>query len=340
MIIPFFITHAGCPHQCVFCNQKNITGELRPPDPSSLPHSIRKFLEVRGDGQPAQVAFYGGSFTALPVDTQRSYLEAVRPFIRSGAIESIRLSTRPDFITHDILAFLKQYSVTTIELGAQSMDDEVLRRARRGHTSSDTRNAFQLIRAESFVAGLQLMPGLPGDTPDTFRETVTQVISLKPDFIRIYPALVIKDTPLTELYRAGRYAPLSLEEAVVQCHTAVKRFEQAGIEVIRVGLQPTEELERPGTIVAGPWHPAFRQLVDSLRFLEAMSALLTRGSASGAVTFFVNPADISSAIGQKHGNIKKIKEQYGMDAKIMSDTAVPRGAVRTSTSCNAADVGL
>ena len=340
MIIPFFITHAGCPHQCAFCNQKNITGRNEPPDASSIHPSISRYLEARRDKKAVQVAFYGGSFTALPIEDQISYLESVQPFIRSGDIESIRLSTRPDSITPDILAVLKRYGVSTIELGAQSMDDDVLSRTGRGHTTADTRKACDLLRAQGFTLGLQLMPGLPGDTPETFRETVSQVISLKPDFVRIYPALVIKETPLAELYRTGRYAPLSLDAAVLLCHKAVARFEQAGIVVIRVGLQPTAELERPGTIIAGPWHPAFRQLVESVRFLETMSELLPRSSTSGAVTFFVNPADLSSAIGQKRRNLHTIKDRYGRDARIMADPAVPRGSVRTNASCNTAEVGL
>jgi histone acetyltransferase (RNA polymerase elongator complex component) len=340
MIIPFFITHAGCPHQCVFCNQKNITGEQTAPEPSSLPEQIERYLATRAPNKQVHIAFYGGSFTALPLAVQKSYLEAVRPFIVSGKVESIRLSTRPDSITPDILAVLKQYGVSTIELGVQSMDDEVLSHSGRGHTSVDTRKASDLIRAEGFTIGLQLMPGLPGDTPETFQETVTQVISLKPDFVRIYPVLVIKGTPLAELYRTGRYSPLSLDDAVLLCHEAVERFQLAGIEIHRVGLQPTAELERPGTIIAGPWHPAFRQLVESSRFLEAMSALLLCCSSSGAVTFFVNPADLSSAIGQQRRNIHAIKDRDGVDAKILADPAVSRGAVRKDPSCNAVEVRL
>ena len=340
MIIPFFITHAGCPHQCVFCNQKKITGRNTPSDASSIPPSIERYLDANSDSEPVQVAFYGGSFTALPLAEQKAYLDAVRPFIDSGRVKSIRLSTRPDSITTGILDLLKRYSVTTIELGAQSMDDEVLSRSRRGHTSVDTRNAFNLVRKNGFTAGLQLMPGLPGDTPETFEATVSQVIALKPDLVRIYPALVIKETPLAELYRTGRYVPLSLDEAVQLCHKAMARFERAGIEVIRVGLQPTAELERPGTIIAGPWHPAFRQLVESSRFLESMSAFLPSRGISGAVNFFVNPADLSSAIGQKRRNIHAIRDRYGIDAKIITDPAVPRGSVRKDLSCNAAGDGL
>jgi histone acetyltransferase (RNA polymerase elongator complex component) len=367
MIIPIFITHAGCPHQCVFCDQKNITGTTKPIDASSIPLVIIRYLQtylrtveslavipgltrdpgvqnnslesrLRGNDEltiddiyskdrPVQVAFYGGSFTALPIEDQISYLEAVQPFIRSGDIESIRLSTRPDAITPEILAMLKQYGVTTIELGAQSMDDKVLLLSGRGHSAADTVTAVALLREHRFFVGLQLMPGLPGDTPETFQETVSRIIALRPDFVRIYPALVIKDTPLAELYRTGKYSPLSLDDAILLCHQAVKRFEQAGIEVIRVGLQPTEELERPGTILAGPWHPAFRQLVESSRFLEKICSLLSAGDQTGTVTFAVNPADLSTAIGQKRRNIDSIKVRYGRNVKVLADARIPAGSV-------------
>lgn len=327
MIIPFFITHAGCPHQCVFCNQKNITGINTPPDASSIHRSISRHLETRRDNEAVQVAFYGGSFTALPLAGQQAYLEAVRPFITSGSVASIRLSTRPDSITPEILALLEHYDVRTVELGVQSMDDEVLMRSGRGHTSADTRKAFSLLRSHGFTIGFQLMPGLPGDTPERFRETVSQTISLKPDFVRIYPALVIKDTPLAELYRTGKYAPLSLDDAVLLCHHGVERFEQAGIEVIRIGLQPTAELERPGTIIAGPWHPAFRQLVESSRFLEKMCSLISTHDQAGTVTLYANPADLSTAIGQKRRNIDTIKVRYGQDVKVLPDARIRVGSV-------------
>ncbi len=312
MIIPFFIPHSGCPHQCVFCNQKNITGQTMPVTPSAIPRKITEYLTVNSVGKSTQVAFYGGSFTALPFESQEAYLTAVQPFITAGQIESIRPSTRPDYITNDGLALLKEYHVTTIELGVQSMDDAVLIRSGRGHTAADTVNAVSLIQSHDFLIGLQLMPGLPGDSADSFMKTIGMVIELKPDFVRIYPALVIKDTPLEDLYTSGRYMPLSLDDAVALCREAFEKLELAGIEVIRIGLQPTEELERPGTIIAGPYHPAFRQLVDSSILLDKMrSALLTSKGTTGAVTFQVNPKDLSAAIGQKRSNMKQLKREFG-----------------------------
>ncbi len=313
MIIPFFIPHSGCPHQCVFCNQKNITGQVDPIDPSMVPLKIGEYLATNTGDRLAHAAFYGGSFTALPFETQKAYLAAVQPFIHSGQIAGIRLSTRSDCITNEVLSLLREYHVTTIELGVQSMDDAVLKRSGRGHTATDTVNAVNLIKTHDFLIGLQLMPGLPGDSADGFMKTIGTVIGLRPDFVRIYPCLVIKHTPLEELYRSGRYMPLSLDDAVVLCREALERFELAGIDVIRIGLQPTEELEQPGTILAGPYHPAFRQLVESSILLDAMrSALRTRKGKKDTVTFQVNPKDLSAAIGQHRSNIELLKKEFGV----------------------------
>ena len=326
MIIPFFIPHAGCPHQCVFCDQVRITGENAAPDPADIRGTIAERLRTNAAGRPVQVAFYGGSFTALPAGTQQAYLEQVQPFIAAGDVSSVRLSTRPDALSPGILAILRRYRVTTVELGAQSMDDEVLRRSGRGHASADTRQAVRLLKEQGFTAGIQLMPGLPADSPGTFRRTVDEVIGLAPALVRIYPALVIRDTPLEKLYRQGSYRPLSLDNAVSLCADALERFRGAGIEVIRMGLQPTEELERPGTIVAGPYHPAFRDLVESAVFLKRMRLLARGGDAS----FSVHPSDLSRAIGQHRRNITALAAEFGPTIRIMTDPSVPRGAVRSS----------
>jgi histone acetyltransferase (RNA polymerase elongator complex component) len=330
MIIPFFIPHSGCPHQCVFCNQKKITGQNEPLDASWLPQKINEYLETNTSDNPAQVAFYGGSFTALPQETQKSFLKAVHPFIRSGQIKSIRLSTRPDCISKEVLDFLSEYHVETIELGAQSMDDRVLTLSGRGHTEVDTVNAVMLLRKYSFTVGLQLMPGLPGDSAHGFLNTVDKTIALKPDFVRLYPALVIKDTPLEELYHTGRYAPLSLDEAVSLCRDALTRFEQAGIEVIRIGLQPTDELQKPGTLIAGPYHPSFRQHVESSILLDKMRTILTgKAFHDHKAVILVNPSDISASIGQKRSNIGILKKEFSISSLIIrSDHNIPKNAVK------------
>ena len=323
MIIPFFIPHSGCPHQCVFCNQKNIIGQAAPTAPSAVPRKIREHLSTHKADGPVHIAFYGGSFTGLPQETQQSYLEAAQPFIRSGQITSIRLSTRPDTITRGNLAFLRTYHVKTIELGAQSMDDQVLALAGRGHTAADTVNAVDLLRAYGFTIGLQLMPGLPGDSSGLFMRTIDEIIALRPDVVRLYPALVIKGTPLEGLFRSNQYVPLSIEEAVSLCRDALLRFEQAGIGVIRIGLQATEELDNPGTILAGPYHPAFRELVESSLFLDAMrSVLRQRRETRGSVTVQVNPKDLSAAIGQRRSNIDILKKEFALqELRIVEGTA-------------------
>jgi histone acetyltransferase (RNA polymerase elongator complex component) len=335
MIIPFFISHAGCPHQCVFCNQKNISGQIRPVDPATIPKIIITYLDTQVKKGPVQAAFYGGSFTALPRHEQNAYLEAVRPFLQSGQIESIRLSTRPDCISREILAFLKDHSVSTVELGAQSMDDRVLARVGRGHAAGDTMTAVKLLKENGFTIGLQLMAGLPGDSADIFMNTVDTVIRLKPRFVRIYPLLVLKGTPMEELYKNGGYTPLPLDDAVLLCRNALLRFEQAGIEVIRIGLQPTRELEKPGTILAGPYHPAFRQLVESSILLDRMRRYLSgNGKNSGSLVFFVNPRDVSAAVGQKRSNLGVLKKEFGLkNIGIRPDRNVPRMTARVGNDC-------
>jgi histone acetyltransferase (RNA polymerase elongator complex component) len=326
MIIPFFIPHAGCPHQCVFCNQTNITGQDRPASARDVAVTIDRYLASRtGSFTPindhrssiinpnVHLAFYGGSFTALPLDEQEAYLQAARPFIESGRIADIRLSTRPDCISGKVLDLLARYRVKTVELGVQSMDDRVLALAGRGHTARDTVNAVALLREYRFTVGLQLMPGLPGDSADLFRATVDTVIGLKPDFVRLYPALVIKGTPLERLFRSGKYDPLPLDAAVSTCREAYTKFEGAGISVVRMGLQPTEELERPGTILAGPYHPAFGQLVESSIFLDKMRALLREGRKKRKTAVFgVNPREVSAAVGQRRENIERLKQEFGL----------------------------
>ncbi len=333
MIIPFFIPHSGCPHRCVFCNQKNITGRNTPVETSSISGTIAEYLGTDRSDRPAWIAFYGGSFTALPQNIQKEYLEAARPFIRSGRVAGIRLSTRPDCISKKILAVLAEYNADTIELGVQSMDDQVLAQSGRGHRASDTVHAVELLRESGFRFGLQLMPGLPGDTPSKFAGTVGKAVSLRPAFVRIYPTLVIKDTPLEQLYKTNRYAPLPFDDAVSLCKDALLRFEEAGIEVIRIGLQPTEELERPGTILAGPYHPAFRQVVESAIMLERMKALLMGVKLSGTgVTFLVHPRDLSAAIGQKRSNTESLKKELGLkDVHVQEDRSLPRRTVKLKT---------
>ena len=329
MIIPFFIPHAGCPHQCVFCDQKRITGRTVAPDPASVPGTIASFLRTRGGKGPVHAAFYGGSFTAIPADEQCAYLAAVQPFIDAGTVDGIRISTRPDCISPGILDLLRRHRVTTVELGVQSLDDDVLRLSGRGHTAGDAVRAASLIRRHGILVGIQLMPGLPGDSAERFADTVGKTVALQPDGVRLYPAVVISHTPLETLYRAGRYAPLSLDDAVALCRDAVVRFEQAGIAVIRIGLQTTEALSASGTIIAGPWHPAFGQLVRSSVFLDRMRQRLLHERRHGArVLISVHPSDLSAALGQKRSAVAALRREFDLAAvTIAQDPTVPKGSL-------------
>ncbi|MFQ5735821.1 MAG: elongator complex protein 3 [Thermodesulfobacteriota bacterium] len=263
LIIPVFIPFGGCPHQCVFCDQTGITGGSEMPDAADVRSTVEAYLstwEKSGGAGPREVAFYGGSFTGLAEEVQDAYLEAAAEYIRQGRVDSIRLSTRPDYVDAGVARRLRGYGVGAVELGVQSMSDDVLRLSGRGHTASQTRDAVGVLKAEGLQAGVQIMPGLPGDTVQTVLSTVEEVIALRPAFARIYPTLVLRDTPLYTMYRRGDYAPWGLDEMVSVCREASALFRAAGVKVIRMGLQPTGDLA--ASFVSGPFHPSFRQLVE------------------------------------------------------------------------------
>lgn len=262
LIIPIFIPQYGCPHQCVFCNQKTISGMEKPPDAAYVSDTIKAYLKTwKGKGKK-EIAFYGGSFTGLDAAVQKVFLAEAHKFVSRGLIDSVRISTRPDYITDEGLLLLKKDNVETVELGAQSMADDVLKLSGRGHTAEDTVTAVMTLKKHGFLVGLQFMPGLPGDTCDTILYTADRIIELKPDFVRIYPTLVVKDTPLEKMYQAGLYKPWALAEMTDICRKLVSLFDAKGIPVIRLGLQSTETLE--DNILAGPYHPSFRNLLASL----------------------------------------------------------------------------
>jgi len=252
-----------------------------------------------------QVAFYGGSFTLLPEARQRLLLESVQEFIQRGQVHSLRLSTRPDAIETNNLLFLQTMGVRTIELGVQSLNDRVLAAAARGHRSRATYEATARLKKHGFEVGLQLMPGLPGDNRETFLETVEKSIALTPNFVRIYPTVVLSSTPLERLFRSGRYKPLSLKEAVDWCKASKKRFDSASIPVIRIGLQPTSTLEEPGRIVAGPYHPALGQLVNSAIWHDKISpALKTASLQSPSLAIHAPSHQVTEIRGHHNSNIK------------------------------------
>ncbi len=277
-----------------------------------------------------QVAFYGGSFTAIPWEDQARYLKEVQPFVASGLIDSIRVSTRPDALDEKTLFLLKECGVRTIEVGVQSMIDEVLFLARRGHSSEDTVSATLRLKQWGFEVGHQLMIGLPGDTCDRFLKTLDRVIELKPDFLRIHPTLVLKGAPLENLWREGRYSPLSIEETINWLKRGLARLENSSISVARMGLQPTDELER--NFLAGPYHPALRQLVDAAVFFDMAACLLQSSQRNGQALFFCHPKEISNLRGQKNENILRLKKDFNLsDIFIHGRQELPRGYLGLQT---------
>ncbi len=345
MIIPFFLMNRGCPHRCVFCNER-LTAGHQPNGITAEAFSakVRAHLDTARGGRgkkqrPDQIAFYGGTFTGMERQEQRRLLDLSEPFLRGGMVDGIRISTRPDGIDAELLDDLKARGVKTVEVGAQSLDDKVLLCARRGHTAADASRAIRLLKERKLETGIHLMAGLPGDSPDRFAATVEKAIALRPDMVRIHPTLVLKDTPLAENFQSGEYSPLSLPEATELCKNALKAFALAGIPVIRLGLQTTREMEEPGAVVAGPFHPAFRSLVETALFLEMAIAVLShvRGKVgnpecsslqngpSSPPRFTVSPADISSLRGQKNENMASLKKRFHLqEICIGSDADLPR----------------
>lgn len=309
LIIPVFVPHEGCPHDCCFCNQRTISGCGGAPSEAEVKTIIESYLDIMPNYHTVQVAFFGGSFTGIPVVQQERYLRTVQPYIRDGMVHSVRLSTRPDYIDCDVLDLLETYRVKTVELGAQSMDNAVLRLSGRGHTAADTERASALLRARGFELGLQTMTGLPGASEASDFKTAEKIIALHPDFVRIYPTIVIKGTPLHTMYERGAYRPASLEKTVALCAELMVKYQSMNIKVIRLGLQSSDSIRDGGEIAAGPYHPAFGQLVKSRL---AYNRLLQIGEVcDGVFTAYVPREELSDYIGQKRCNVTMLKERYG-----------------------------
>lgn len=328
LIIPLFIPHEGCPHRCLFCNQHSISSQTRSPiTGAEVAATIREWLVLARPERRtrAQVAFYGGSFTGLPAARQSELLSAVQPFLRRGEVQAIRLSTRPDTVDRDRLALLVSHGVTTVELGVQSCDDRVLRQAGRGHSSADSLQASRLIKDRGLQLGWQLMPGLPGEDGRSLRRTVEATIQTRPDFVRIYPALVVRGSGLAWLYHQGGYRPLSLGRAVVLAAFMKKRFDDQGIGVVRMGLQSSATLERD--LVAGPWHPAFGELVKARLMLRQTRRTLARTGAN-PVVLVINDRDQSIFRGPGSVNLRRLQE-LGLSARftLRFDPNQPRQTV-------------
>lgn len=324
--IPVFVPHKGCPNDCVFCNQKKITGK-DDITPSKAEEYIKECINTVPKDALCQIAFFGGSFTAIEKKLQEEFLRAAYPYVESGKVSGIRISTRPDCIDKDNLQMLKSYGVCAIELGAQSTDDEVLRLANRGHSFRDIQTAAKLIKEfDCFELGLQMMTGLSGDTLEKTLKTAQDIIDLKADTTRIYPTLVIENSRLADMYRNGDYEPLSLEDAVERCALVYEMFLKANVKVLRMGLMSSEEIrENSSSVLAGPVHSSFGELVYSKMFLNKMQKYAQNRKN---ICVCVNPKDVSKALGNKKSNIHYLKDKFGCDVKIVSRDDIAKNELK------------
>lgn len=328
-IIPIFVPHLGCPNACTFCNQRKISGEMKDITENDVRDTIEFYLDsFKEKNLYKEVAFYGGSFTGIAPELQEKLLGAAYDYIKEKKINSIRISTRPDYINKEILKRLKKYKVKTIELGCQSTNDFVLEKAKRGHTYDDIVKASKLIRRYHFTLGHQMMVGMAESTEADDIETAKKLIKLKPKIVRIYPVLVIKGTELEEEYKRGEYQPLSINQAVDRCKELCYMFGKKKINVIRIGLQSTDSITSPekltSEVVAGPYHESFRQLVEAAIYYDTIVNKIKKFNTKvKEVEITVNPQKVNSVIGHKKENIKKLKEMYDIDVLIKQDIKYP-----------------
>ncbi|MBZ4664985.1 radical SAM protein [Mahella sp.] len=328
-IIPVFIPQQGCPFQCIYCNQYAITGMHRD-ILSQADKTLKEAVLAAPSGTDIEVAFYGGTFTAMPEDIQESLLKLAASYRQYANITDIRLSTRPDYINLAILDMLSHNGVTVVELGAQSMDDAVLHASGRGHSSKDVEDAAHLIKQYDIKLGIQLMVGLPSDDADKDMRSVRKAIDIGADFIRIYPTLVIKDTPLERLYLKGRYKPLSLYEAVAVSAYMLCVCIADDIPVIRIGLQPSDGIQLGKDVVAGPFHPAFGELVKSRLYLDAIKHSLKDAGYGGsnAIIIRTHPSELSIVLGQKRSNVQGLMDMGLKKVDVIPSLDVEAGNIQ------------
>ncbi|MGL6063815.1 MAG: elongator complex protein 3 [Fusobacteriaceae bacterium] len=305
--IPIFINHVGCPNSCVFCSQEKINGMETDIKPIEVKKIIEEYLEYLPKKSTIEVAFFGGTFTGISFDLQKEYLEVVKPFIEKELVAGIRLSTRPDCIDSKILEQLKKFGVTVIELGVQSLNQKVLDLTERNYPVEAVEKAVELIKKFNIDVGIQLMLGLPGATEELDVETAKKTIELKPTMTRIYPTLVLTGTKMEQMYNDGSYKPYSLEEAVTVGKKVYSLLEQNNIKVIRVGLQPSEDLRKEGVIIAGPFHSAFRELIEGEIYLDFIKSLIAEGDFKEKIEIYSNEKNISKIIGINGVNKKKLE---------------------------------
>ncbi len=313
--ISIFVPHIGCPNMCSFCNQRHITGTHKAPRTNDVVNAVNTAINSPSyDPQNTEIAFFGGSFTAINRNYMLDLLNTANQFIKNQTVSGIRVSTRPDAIDDEILSILKEYGVTSIELGAQSLNDNVLQCNNRGHTSHDVVRASNLIKQHGFSLGLQMMTGLYGDCDEYSISTAQKIIELRPDTVRIYPTIVLKNTDLAALYYDNIYKPQALDDAVNLCSKLLLMFDNANINVIRLGLHSIEQ----DSYVAGPWHPAFSELCYSKIMLDNAKKLL---NLSGKYILYVSPSSVSKMVGQKKQNIIALKK-LGFDCVVKTDNSL------------------
>ena len=327
LVIPVFIPHSGCPHQCLFCNQVKISGcREEAVEQVDIAATIDLWLARSPLKKQVQVAFYGGSFTCLPTEKQVAMLAAVQPFIEAGKVDTIRLSTRPDCISPSVCQLLRDYRVGVVELGVQSFNDQVLAENRRGHDADQCRAAFSQLKAAGMEVGMQLMPGLPGETRCSFLRGIDEVVRLRPDFVRLYPVLVVKDSGLADRYRLNHYRPLSLNQAIALTARAYVKLQAVGIPVVRMGLQPSASLA--DNYLAGPYHPAFGELVLSRLWLKRIRARLMQLQPAEHLCLQISHRDHGAVVGMKRSNIRRL-EELGFSGRftILPDKSMARGSI-------------
>ncbi|MDD7306403.1 MAG: radical SAM protein [Peptoniphilaceae bacterium] len=319
-IIPIFIPFLGCPHDCVFCNQVKITNYKDSFSKENTIKQIEKYLSYfpKNDNEK-ELAFFGGSFTGLDTDVMKSYLDIAYEYKKKGIIDRIRLSTRPDYINNSILDILKSYQVDIIELGIQSMDDEVLTFNERGHSAKDSLKASKLIKEYGISLGHQIMPGLYKDTYEKSIKTAIKSANIGPDMVRIYPTLVIRDTKLYSLYENHLYQPLTVDEAVEVSSELYMIYAYKNINIIRIGLQTTENINEGKDVMAGPFHPALRQLVESNIHKSYLEEVILRENIKDFITIHTLPREISIIAGNKGSNKKYFYDKYGIKLKFVDD---------------------
>ena len=324
--IAIFVPHLGCPNLCSFCNQHIISGAQDAPTPGRVQEICETSLAHLGErAKSSEIAFFGGSFTAIDRDYMIALLEAAQPFLGENGFGGIRVSTRPDAVGEEMLRLLQKYGVTTIELGAQSMDDAVLTLNHRGHTAQEIIDASRRIKRFGFRLGLQMMTGLYGQSEESAVETAGQIIALGPDMVRIYPTVVLRGTLLAQLWEQGVYQPQTVEEAAKLGAELLELFEQAEIPVIRLGLHASENVEEQ--MLCGGYHPALRELCESERFLKRMRCLLREERPGGGdMTIYANPRDLSKVLGQKRKNTALLHAE-GWNVTVRPSAGIPQGSI-------------